>query len=176
MAYYSDLLIEEVLSSNDVVDVISEYVVLKKSGRNHMGCCPFHKEKTASFCVSSDKQIFKCFGCGEGGNVLHFIKKIENLDFKDALEYLSERAHIDTSKFEINTGSSIKKEDRETKEVLLNINTCAARYFHDAILENDTLVTSYLKNRKLGKDIVNKFGIGFRNKEKQIVIWLFKRK
>ena len=79
MAYYSEDLIEEVISQNDIVEVISEYVTLKKSGRNFIGLCPFHREKTPSFCVSMDKQIFKCFGCSQGGNVISFIMKIENL-------------------------------------------------------------------------------------------------
>ena len=89
MAYYSEDLIEEVISQNDIVDVISEYVALKKSGRNFMGLCPFHREKTPSFSVSMDKQIFKCFGCSEGGNVISFIMKIENLDFWDSVELLA---------------------------------------------------------------------------------------
>ena len=92
MPYYSGDLIEEVISQNDVVEVISEYVTLKKSGRNYMGLCPFHREKSPSFCVSMDKQIFKCFGCSEGGNVITFIMKIENVDFWEAIEMLSERA------------------------------------------------------------------------------------
>ena len=93
MAFYSDDLIEEVISQNDIVEVISEYVHLKKSGRNFMGLCPFHRERTPSFCVSMDKQIFKCFGCSQGGNVITFIMKIENLEFYDALEFLAEE-HI----------------------------------------------------------------------------------
>ena len=103
MPYYSSDLIEEVISQNDIVEVISEYVTLKKSGRNYMGLCPFHREKSPSFCVSMDKQIFKCFGCSEGGNVITFIMKIENVDFWEAIEMLSERANIDTTRFEVNT-------------------------------------------------------------------------
>lgn len=166
MAFYSDALIEEVLASNDIVDVIGEYVVLKKSGRNYMGCCPFHKEKTASFCVSADKQIYKCFGCGEGGNVIHFIKKNENIDFKDALEYLAERAHLDLSKFEVQNVNA-KPENRELKETLYNLNTLAAKYFHEALCENNPLVKEYLNKRRLDSNIVNKFGIGFGSKKGQ---------
>ena len=81
MPYYSSDLIEEVISQNDIVEVVSEYVTLKKSGRNYMGLCPFHREKSPSFCVSMDKQIFKCFGCSEGGNVITFIMKIEKRFF-----------------------------------------------------------------------------------------------
>ena len=81
MFRYSDEVIEEVKSSNDIVDVISQYVTLKRSGRNFFGLCPFHKEKSPSFAVSPDKQIFHCFGCGVGGNVIHFVSKIEKISF-----------------------------------------------------------------------------------------------
>ena len=91
---YSENLIEEIRTNNDIVDVISQYVVLKRSGRNFFGLCPFHKEKSPSFSVSPDKQIFHCFGCGVGGNVIHFVSKIENLNFKDTLEMLANRANI----------------------------------------------------------------------------------
>ena len=79
MVRYSEELIDEIRSRNDIVDVVSQYVNLKRSGRNFMGLCPFHKEKSPSFCVSADKQIFHCFGCGVGGNVIHFISKIGDL-------------------------------------------------------------------------------------------------
>ena len=95
MVFYNEDLIEEIRSSNDIVDVISQYVVLKRSGRNFFGLCPFHKEKSPSFSVSPDKQIFHCFGCGAGGNVIHFISKIEGLDFKDTLELLANRVNIE---------------------------------------------------------------------------------
>ena len=95
MVRYSDELIDEIKSSNDIVDTISQYVTLKRSGRNFFGLCPFHKEKSPSFSVSPDKQIFHCFGCGVGGNVIHFISKIENLDFRESLEFLAERSGIE---------------------------------------------------------------------------------
>ena len=86
MVRYSDELIEEIRNSNDIVDIISQYVVLKRSGRNYFGLCPFHKEKSPSFSVSPDKQIFHCFGCGAGGNVFHFISKIENINFIESMQ------------------------------------------------------------------------------------------
>ena len=89
MVRYSDELIEEIRNSNDIVDIISQYVVLKRRGRNYFGLCPFHKEKSPSFSVSPDKQIFHCFGCGEGGNVIHFLMKIENVSFVEAVEKLA---------------------------------------------------------------------------------------
>ena len=94
MVRYSDELIDEIRSKNDIVDIISQYVVLKRSGRNFFGLCPFHKEKSPSFSVSPDKQIFHCFGCGVGGNVFHFVEKIENLGFIESLEMLADRAGI----------------------------------------------------------------------------------
>ena len=124
MPYYSSDLIEEVISQNDIVDTVSEYVTLKKSGRNYMGLCPFHKEKSPSFCVSMDKQIFKCFGCSEGGNVISFLMKIENLDFWDAVEVLAERANIDTSRYVVNNNYHNKmdtaKSDLKDRLILLN--------------------------------------------------------
>ena len=95
MVRYSDELIEDIKSKNDIIDIISQYVILKRSGRNFFGLCPFHKEKSPSFSVSPDKQIFHCFGCGVGGNVMHFIQKIENINFPEAIELLAERAGIE---------------------------------------------------------------------------------
>ena len=94
MARYSDELIDEIRKSNDIVDVISQYVNLKRSGRNFFGLCPFHNEKSPSFSVSPDKQIFHCFGCGVGGNVFHVISKMENIGFIESLEMLANRANI----------------------------------------------------------------------------------
>ena len=95
MVRYSDELIDEIKNKNDIVDVISQYVVLKRSGRNFFGLCPFHKEKSPSFSVSPDKQIFHCFGCGVGGNVIHFLSKIENLNFRETIEMLAEKSGIE---------------------------------------------------------------------------------
>ena len=105
MVRYSEELIDEIRNSNDIVDIISQYVILKRSGRNFFGLCPFHKEKTPSFSVSPDKQIFHCFGCGAGGNVIHFISKIENVDFKESLEILADRAGIKLPTLENNVDS-----------------------------------------------------------------------
>ena len=102
MVKYSDELIEEIRNSNDIVDVISQYVILKRSGRNFFGLCPFHKEKSPSFSVSPDKQIFHCFGCGVGGNVIHFVSKIENINFRETIELLANRANITLPKLSYN--------------------------------------------------------------------------
>ena len=92
--YYPDEIIEEVRISNDIVDVVMEYVKLERKGKDYFGLCPFHKEKTPSFSVVPTKQIFYCFGCGKGGNVIHFIMNIENLEYIEAVKLLAERAGI----------------------------------------------------------------------------------
>ena len=169
MAYYSEDLIEEVISQNDIVDVISEYVALKKSGRNFMGLCPFHREKTPSFSVSMDKQIFKCFGCSEGGNVISFIMKLENLDFWDSVEFLAERAHIDLSRYEVRTFSSKKAEEKQNqKEILFNINKEAGLYYHNNLMQileshNKNDVFEYVKKRQFDISTIKRFGIGYAN-------------
>ena len=168
VAYYSDDLIEEVISQNDIVEVISEYVSLRKSGRNYMGLCPFHREKTPSFCVSMDKQIFKCFGCSVGGNVISFIMKIENLEFWEAIEFLAERAHIDTERYEIKQNSfgasSVKKEDKNRMYALYKD---VARFYHQNLVtllkEKNNPVKDYVIRRNLDVKTLNKFGIGFAN-------------
>ena len=101
MAYYSEDAIEEVISNIDIVEIIGQYVSLKRRGANYIGLCPFHREKTPSFTVAPDKQIYKCFGCSEGGTVIQFIMKIENLDFREALEFLADKANIDLSRFDV---------------------------------------------------------------------------
>jgi DNA primase len=170
VAYYSEDLVEEVISQNDIVEVISEYVQLKKSGRNYMGLCPFHREKTPSFCVSMDKQIYKCFGCSEGGNVISFIMKLENLDFWDSVELLAQRAHIDLSRFEVRSFSNNtklqKKED--LKETLFKLNKEVGIYYHNNLMEilNSTgynEVKEYVKKRKFDLNTIKRFGIGYAN-------------
>ena len=122
MTRYSDDLIEEVRSRNDIVEVISQYVVLKRSGRNFFGLCPFHKEKSPSFSVSPDKQIFHCFGCGAGGNVIHFVSKIENTNFVETLQLLADRAKITLPKLD----SSEDNKTLELKNKLYKINELTA--------------------------------------------------
>ena len=106
MARYSDEIIDDVRQSNDIVDVISQYVRLKRSGRNYFGLCPFHNEKSPSFSVSPEKQIFHCFGCGVGGNVFTFLTKIEGINFVEAVQLLAERANIQLPTLENNVDSA----------------------------------------------------------------------
>ena len=127
MVRYSDELIDEIRNGNDIVDVISQYVVLKRSGRNFFGLCPFHKEKSPSFSVSPDKQIFHCFGCGVGGNVFHFVSKIENLNFKETVEMLADRCGVSLPLLD-NEGDS---KTALLKSKVYEINTIAANFYHE---------------------------------------------
>ena len=111
MAYYSDELIEEIRSGNDIVDVISGYVRLTKKGSTYFGLCPFHNEKTPSFSVSPNKQMYYCFGCGAGGNVITFLMEYENYTFPEALEVLANRIGVELPKQELRSGLPIKKQD-----------------------------------------------------------------
>lgn len=155
---YSDELIEEVSLRNDIVDVISEYVNLKKAGKNHKGLCPFHSEKTPSFVVSDDKQLYHCFGCGEAGNVINFIMKIENLDFFDALELLAEKSNIDLSEYR-NNNYNAEKVDKKSK--LFEINREAAVFFYKNLIKTKNEGIKYLLNRGLNIDIIKTFGLGY---------------
>ena len=158
MVRYSDELIDDIKNSNDIVDIISQYVTLKRSGRNFFGLCPFHKEKTPSFSVSPDKQIFHCFGCGAGGNAIHFISKIENIDFKESLEILAERAGIILPTLE--GGEDSKKQ--LLKEKVYEINKETAIYYHE-ILYNDISkpAQEYVKKRRLDNKTLKDYCIGY---------------
>lgn len=146
-------IIEKIREENDIVDIISETVRLKRRGRNYIGLCPFHNEKTPSFTVSQDKQIFKCFGCGEVGNVITFLMKTKGLPFPEACELLADRANI---------GISVSKgnENKDTKKRLYDINIEAARFFFQN-LKNNKKVISYLSNRGLTGKTIAKFGLGY---------------
>ena len=179
MPYYSSDLIEEVISQNDIVEVVSEYVTLKKSGRNYMGLCPFHREKSPSFCVSMDKQIFKCFGCSEGGNVITFIMKIENLDFWDAVEMLAERANIDTTRYEVNNYyNKMDTTKRDLKETLYKLNRDVGLFYNNNLIEllkeEKNPVKDYIISRKLDIKTINKFGIGYSTGKESLYDYLVK--
>ena len=118
MARYSEEIIEQVRQNNDVVDVISQYVHLTRKGRNYFGLCPFHNEKSPSFSVSPDRQIFHCFGCGVGGNVYSFLMKIEGIGFKEAVEQLAEKANIQLPTIE--NAEDTAREELKTKIYKIN--------------------------------------------------------
>lgn len=151
----SEEIIRKVKESNDIVDIISENVKLKSSGRNYIGLCPFHHEKTPSFSVSKEKQIFRCFGCGEGGNVITFVMKYKNLDFIEAVKFLGERANI-----EINTEKSSSLKNKDVNEKIYKINVHAARYFFAQLRKNKNAM-SYFLNRGISATTITKFGLGY---------------
>lgn len=162
MPYYSDELIEEVRSANDIVNVISDYVRLQKKGSTHFGLCPFHNEKTPSFSVSQNKQIYHCFGCGAGGNVITFLMQYENYTFPEALQALAQRAGI-TLPIQEMTGRARQEADKRAR--ILEVNKTAAKYFYAQLrMEQGQNGMQYLKRRGLDSETLKKFGLGYSNK------------
>ena len=158
---YSDEILDEVKSSNDIVDVISQYISLKRSGRNYFGLCPFHNEKSPSFSVSPDKQIFHCFGCGVGGNVISFISKIEGIGFKESIEVLAERANIKLPTID----NSIDSKKEELKAKVYKVNIFTAEYYHKKLYEpSSKIAQEYVKKRQLNNETLQSFKIGFSGK------------
>lgn len=159
MVRYSDELIEEIRNRNDIVDVISGYVALKRSGRSFFGLCPFHNEKSPSFAVSPDKQIFHCFGCGVGGNVFHFVSKIENVGFRESVEILANRANVT-----LPTTSSSEEEDKlyYMRSRVYEINKIAAMFYHKNLYNPASKTAQeYVKKRKLDNNTLKTFLIGY---------------
>lgn len=159
MPYYSDELIEEVRSRNDIVDVIGGYVRLKKKGSTYFGLCPFHNEKTGSFSVSPNKQMYYCFGCGAGGNVFTFLMQYENFTFGEAMQSLADRVGIELPKQEM-TSAQRREADRRTR--LLEINKEAAKYFYMLLRSpRGQKAYQYFKKRELSDETMQKFGLGY---------------
>ena len=157
--YYPDEVIEEVRTKNDIVDVIGSYVKIQKKGSSYFGLCPFHNEKSPSFSVSGYKQIYYCFGCGAGGNVISFIMNYENYTFPEAVKLLAERAGIALPEVEF---SAEAKEKQSQKAKLLEINKEAARYFYYQLrTEKGKQGRDYFVNRQLSEETMKKFGLGY---------------
>ena len=157
---YPQEIIEEVRAGNDIVDVIGGYIALKNRGGNFFGLCPFHNEKTPSFSVSGDRQMYHCFGCGAGGNVISFIMQIENYDFLDALKFLADRIHYHLPQPQLSGSAKAKLLKRD---VLREIHKTAARYFYNT-LQSDTQgsvdARQYLEDRGINPRIQKRFGLG----------------
>ncbi len=161
MARYTQNSINEVSRRTNLPELVSSYVHLKRNGTSHVGLCPFHKEKTPSFHVDEDKQLFYCFGCGAGGNAFDFVMRAENLDFVDALRFLAQRAGV-TLEEEQTKGSSRQEEAAELRKRILEMNRLAARHFYDNLNhESAQVALSYMKKRGLDRQTAVKFGIGF---------------
>ena len=150
--------LDDLRSRSDIVQVVSGYIGLKKSGRNYWGLCPFHGEKTASFSVDEEHQLFYCFGCKAGGDVIRFIMEIERCSFQEAVELLAERAHIPMPEME---NDPEYERQRSRRERLLEINRQAARYYHDLLFQPEGVVAlAYLRKRGLTDSVIRKFGLG----------------
>ena len=160
--YYSEEVIEEVRTKNDIVDVISGYVRLQKKGSSYFGLCPFHNEKSPSFSVSREKQMYYCFGCGAGGNVFTFLMDYENFSFVEALKFLADRAGVVLPEMEYSKEAKARA-DRKTQ--LLEINKLAAQYFYVQLKsEQGKTAHAYLTGRQLSEETIKAFGLGYSSK------------
>lgn len=159
MAFYSDELIEEVRSRNDIVDVVGSYVRLQKKGNTYFGLCPFHNEKTGSFSVSPHKQMYYCFGCGAGGNVFTFLMQYENFTFGEAMQTLADKVGVELPKQEL---SAAQKKEADKRALLLEINKEAAKYFYSLLRHTrGKRAYEYFLNRQLSEETMQKFGLGY---------------
>ena len=166
----SEDIIQKIKEQNDIVDIVSESVKLRRAGRNHVGLCPFHHEKSPSFSVSQDKQIYKCFGCGEAGNVITFVMKTKNFPFTEAVKYLGDKANIEIESQ--NTNSAAIKDKNEK---LYKLNTEAARLFFNN-LQNNKGIIDYFFRRGLTIKTLRNFGIGYAPQGWKNLINYFKKK
>ncbi|MCR4832273.1 MAG: DNA primase [Butyrivibrio sp.] len=171
---YPDDVIEEVRSRNDIVDVVGQYVHLQKKGANYFGLCPFHNEKSPSFSVSPGKQMFYCFGCGEGGNVFSFLMKYDNLTFQEAVKALAERSGVSLPDAD---DSPQAKAMRDKRQVLLDINKEAAKYYYYQLRQpNGQKGLQYFKERQLSDETMTQFGLGYSNiTSNDLVLYLRKK-
>ena len=169
--YYPEELVEEVRQKNDIVDVVSGYVRIKQKGANYVGLCPFHNEKTGSFSVSPSRQIFKCFGCGIGGNVFTFVMQYENYTFVEAMKMLAERAGIKLPEAEYDENA---KKAMNKKARIMELNKDAANYFYFQLRAPQGEVgMKYFKNRELSDETMKKFALGYANvKSNDLVLYL----
>ena len=167
----SEDFLNELRARCDIESVISQYVVLKKHGRSLKGLCPFHSEKTPSFNVSSDKQLFYCFGCGAGGDVITFIMKAENLSYPEAVAFLAEKVGLQVPEKEVDDGAM------RLKNRVLEINRETARFFHAALKSpQGAQALSYIKDRGLTDKTITRFGIGYAPDSWDSLIWHLRKK
>jgi DNA primase len=151
----NDEIIEKIRDSSDLFNLVSEYLPLKRAGSNYIGLCPFHNEKTPSFTVSETKQLFHCFGCGEGGDAISFIMKMENLSFLEAIKFLADKYGIP-----LEENKNVNEKLVLEKEKIYRINVEAARFYYYNLINNKRPII-YLDNRKINRNIINQFGLGY---------------
>lgn len=160
--YYPEQLVEEIRARNDIVDVLSGYMKLQKKGGNYWACCPFHNEKTASFSVSQNKQMYHCFGCGVSGNVYTFIMKYENYSFPEAVKVLADRVGVELPRMEY---SKEQKELENKRARLLEVNREAAKFFYYQLRQpHGAIGYQYLQKRELTDETMHRFGLGYAGK------------
>ncbi|MCQ2958535.1 MAG: DNA primase, partial [Candidatus Gastranaerophilales bacterium] len=152
----NDNVIEQIKDKIDIIDIISEHVALKKNGRNYIGLCPFHKEKTPSFSVNAEKGIFKCFGCGESGDAISFLMKLNHQSFMQVMEDLAYKYGLEWKV----QGSGNSSEINEQKKMMLEANALTAKFFND-YLETQKDAKDYLEKRQCDDEIIKRFGLGF---------------
>ncbi|MEK4892718.1 DNA primase [Bacillus sp. FSL M7-0996] len=155
--------VEQIRTSSDIVEVIGEYVQLRKQGRNYFGLCPFHGENSPSFSVSSDKQIFHCFGCGEGGNVFSFLMKMEGLAFTEAVQKLGERNGIAVAEYKSGQGQQQQEDISDDTVIMQQAHELLKKYYHHLLVntEEGNEALSYLLKRGITKEMIEKFEIGY---------------
>lgn len=166
----SEEVIQKIKDLNDIVDVVSEKVKLRKAGHNYLGLCPFHSEKTPSFSVSQEKQIYKCFGCGESGNVITFVMKTRNLPFIEAIRFLGDKVNISVDSNDDKHRESLNKNNK-----LFKINVEAARYFFSN-LRYDKTANNYFKARGIAENIIRSFGLGYAKNNWNGLLYYMKKK
>lgn len=171
---YSDELIEEIRSKNDILDVVSGYVHMQKKGNNYFGLCPFHNEKSGSFSVTPSKQMFYCFGCGAGGSVFTFLQKYENYSFSEAVEELARRAGVTLPEGEYTEEERSRENERKR---MLEINKDAATYFYYQLRQPQGQIGyKYLTGRGLTDDTIKHFGLGYSNTTNNDLVLYLKNK
>ena len=158
MPYYPDDVVNEVFAENDIVDYVSQYVRLKRVGRDYSGLCPFHREKSPSFHVSGEKQLFHCFGCGASGNLVQFVMRAEGLDFVEALKLLAERAGIALPEDGVTDDNSYA-----LKKKIYEMNKISARFFYDTLTKTPEgkIGYAYFNERKITNKTIITYGLGF---------------
>ena len=172
MIQYNDDLKQEIRNANDIVDVVSQYVILKRSGKNFMGLCPFHKEKSPSFSVSPDRQYYHCFGCHKGGDVFNFVMEMERLSFKEALEFLAERGHVKLP--EVNNEAFNKKQYLMDRMMKVNLET--STFYHERLYTPVAKIAQdYVKKRKLDNNTLKAFKIGYSGEYNELYTHLKKK-
>ncbi|MFO7929589.1 MAG: CHC2 zinc finger domain-containing protein, partial [Candidatus Humimicrobiaceae bacterium] len=150
--------VDELKARTDIVDIISEYVNLKKQGKNFLGLCPFHKEKTPSFSVDPSRQFFHCFGCGVGGDVINFVEKIENMEFIESVEFIAKKVG-----YNLQYSYSGSPKTKKLRERLVGLNDLARKYYHYILFNSSPgkAALEYLQKRGFKRDILEKFQVGY---------------